>query len=683
MPVCKSLSHYNILFVKDFAMGRYGKMMAISNIARMCITLALFSFVILASCTNKKSVKFPEFSSILVQDSIPPIPDSIISATAKYHNTRSASLVGWFPDGNGMVIQTRFAETNQLHSVNKPGGVRYQKTFRSEEVIDATICPDPAKKLVVFSQDRGGNELFQLHALYTETMQSRMVTDGHSNNGGVVWSNRGDRFTFQSTKRNGKDWDIYICSVDSAFTISLLMEVEGLYSVLDWNPDDNRLLVRQYISSSVSRLYILDIAARSMIPLKLSNKDASIEEAFWNSDGSGVLYTSDENYDNRTLCYYDLQDQKETALTAGINWDIRYLDISPDRRKMVFTTNEHGYLGVYILDTKKLVYRKLDFLQEGIYGCFHFHPVKNVLGYVFQNAKHPGDVYEVDLDKNSITQWTFSEYGELDSVSLVMPELITYPSFDTVNNKARQIPAFYYKPSGKGPFPVLIFIHGGPETQFWPTFSPLVQYFVNELKIAVIAPNVRGSGGYGKSYQELDNGFHREDAVKDIGALIDRIVSQPDLDSLRVGVMGGSYGGYMVLASMVHYNKRLKAGIDLYGISNFITFLQNTASYRRDLRRVEYGDERDSSMRAYFEKIAPLNSAYKIKAPLLIIQGANDARVPASESEQIAEAVKKNGKTVWMLVAEDEGHGFRRKSNREYQNNVISMFIQRFLVSQQ
>jgi dipeptidyl aminopeptidase/acylaminoacyl peptidase len=418
-----------------------------------------------------------------------------------------------------------------------------------------------------------------------------------------------------------------------------------------------------------------------MTLLKLSTKDASIEEAFWDSDGSGVLYTSDEKYDNRTLCHYNLSTQKETVLTSGMHWDIRYLDMSQDRRTMVFTTNEHGYHSVYVLDTKKLVYRKLDFLPEGVYGSFHFNPVKNTLGCVIRNAKLPGDVYEIDLDKNSIQQWTFSEYGELDSASLLIPKLITYQTFDTVNNEVRRIPAFYYKPSGTGPFPVLIFIHGGPETQYWPTFSSSVQYFVNELHVAVVAPNVRGSGGYGKRYQELDNGFHREDAVKDIGALIDWIAMQPDLDSLRIGVMGGSYGGYMALASMVRYTKRLKAGIDLYGISNFITFLQNTASYRRDLRRVEYGDERDSSMRTYFEKISPVNNASKIEAPLLIVQGANDPRVPASESEQIAQAVKKNGKTVWMLVAEDEGHGFRKKSNKEYQDNVTSMFIQKFLIA--
>jgi dipeptidyl aminopeptidase/acylaminoacyl peptidase len=614
-----------------------------------------------------------------MQDTIPPVPDSILDGMRKYQNIRSANLAGWLPDGKGMVIQTRFAETNQLHVVYTPGGARYQKTFRSEEVIDAAVCPEPSKNLVVFSQDSGGNEQFQLNALDLATMKSSMVTDGHSSNGGVVWSNRGDRFAFHSTKRNGKDWDIYLCSADSVFAISPLMEVEGMYSVLDWSPDDKRLLVQQYISSTVSRLHILDIANKSMILLKPGAVDASIEEAFWDRDGKGVLYTSDEKYDNRTLCYYHIEDQKETVLTADLHWDIRYLNISADRRKMSFSTNEHGYLGVYVLDTKTLIYKKLNFLPKGIIGSIHFHPIKNVFGCVIRNANLPGDVFTVDLDKNSVQRWTFSEYGEIDSGALATPELITFPTFDTFDNLVRRIPAFYYRPSGRGPFPVLIFIHGGPETQYWPSFSPSVQYFVKELHLAVIAPNVRGSGGYGKKYLELDNGVHREDAVKDIGALLDWIGTQPDLDSSRIAVMGGSYGGYMALSSLVHFNTRLKVGIDLYGISNFLTFLENTASYRRDLRRVEYGDERDSSMREYFKKISPVNNASEIKAPLLIIQGANDPRVPASESEQIAAAVKNNGKTVWLLVASDEGHGFRKKSNKEYQDCVTAMFLRRFL----
>jgi dipeptidyl aminopeptidase/acylaminoacyl peptidase len=641
--------------------------------------ILLISTVFVFSCVDRNSENKPDKTENEIQSGIPPIPDSITNGVRKYQNTRSASLAGWLSKGNGIVIQTRFAETNQLHVVYTPGGARNQKTFRPEEVVDASVCPDSTKDLVIFSQDSGGNEQFQLFALDFTTMKSRLVTDGHSSNGDVVWSNRGDRFAFNSTKRNGKDWDIYLCSGDSAFTVSLVQEVEGMFSVLDWSPDDSKLLVQQYHSSTFSQLYILDIATKTIHPLKTSSGKVSIEEAVWSSDGRGVFYTSDETTDTRTLCYFNIADQKETVITGNIHWEIRYLTISKDRNYLSFTTNEHGYLGVHILDTKTMKYRKLDFLPQGIIGSFHFHPYKNILGCVIRDATLPGDVFTVDLDKNSVQRWTYSEYGELDSGSLVKPEIVTFPTFDSVDNIPRMIPAFLYKPSGNGPHPVLLFIHGGPETQYWPSFSPFIQYIIHELHIAVVAPNVRGSGGYGKTYLELDNDKNREDAVKDIGALLDWIGTQQEFDSSRVAIMGGSYGGYMSLASLIQYNDRFKAGIDLYGISNFVTFLENTASYRRDLRRVEYGDERDSSMREYFKKISPVNNASKIKAPLLVIQGANDPRVPLSESEQIGAAVRKNGKQVWMLVASDEGHGFRKKGNKEYQDCVSVLFLKKFL----
>jgi dipeptidyl aminopeptidase/acylaminoacyl peptidase len=223
-------------------------------------------------------------------------------------------------------------------------------------------------------------------------------------------------------------------------------------------------------------------------------------------------------------------------------------------------------------------------------------------------------------------------------------------------------------------------IHGGPESQYWPYFTPSIQYYVRDKDIAVLAPNVRGSGGYGKNYLSLDDGYKREDAVRDIGALLDWIAKQPFLDSSRVACWGGSYGGYMVLASMVRYGDRLRCGVDLYGISNFITFLENTAGYRRDLRRVEYGDERDPRMHKFLRQISPLTHASLIRKPLLIIQGANDPRVPAEESQQIARAVRKNGGTAWLMVAGDEGHGYRKKSNRDYQDLTTALFLNTFLV---
>jgi len=293
----------------------------------------------------------------------------------------------------------------------------------------------------------------------------------------------------------------------------------------------------------------------------------------------------------------------------------------------------------------------------------------------------PTDVWTVSLDQRTLSRWTRSEVGGLDPDRLVAPELIDYPTFDESDGRTRRIPAFVYTPEGPGPHPVLILVHGGPEGQHRPYFSSTIQYLTVELGLAVVAPNVRGSTGYGKSYLKLDNGYHREDSVRDIGALLDWIATRDDLDASRVVVMGGSYGGYMVLASLVHYSDRLAAGIESVGISNFVSFLTNTQPYRQDLRRQEYGDERDPRMRAYLEEISPLNHVAAIRRPLMISQGANDPRVPVTESEQIYQALKRAGIPVWYVLAADEGHGFRKKANRDANSAIMTLFLERYVLN--
>ena len=372
---------------------------------------------------------------------------------------------------------------------------------------------------------------------------------------------------------------------------------------------------------------------------------------------------------------------RETNLTKSIPWDVREIALSKDRKRLAFTTNEDGFSQLYLMDPVTFYYRKVPSLPLGIIGGLRFHPSGRSLAMTVTTPRMPEDVYVLDLTSLSLVQWTKNRCDGLDSSAFVMPELIHYPTFDSVFGAPRLIPCLAYKPiHRKRPCPVLISIHGGPESQYWPSFRPETQFYIDEFGIAVVAPNVRGSGGYGKSWLSLDDGYKRENAVADIGCLLDWIARQSDLDPTRIAVMGGSYGGYMALASMEHFGDRLREGIDHYGISNFITFLEHTSPYRRDLRRVEYGDERDSAMRAFLFRISPLQSADRITKPLLIIQGANDARVPLQESRQIAEPLRKKGTTVWFLVAGDEGHGFRRKSNQDFQECVSAMFLKRFLL---
>jgi dipeptidyl aminopeptidase/acylaminoacyl peptidase len=316
-------------------------------------------------------------------------------------------------------------------------------------------------------------------------------------------------------------------------------------------------------------------------------------------------------------------------------------------------------------------------LPAGIVSGLRFDRTGGRLGMTIESAQSPRDVWVLDLARGEAARWTASERGPIDPAKLVPAELVRYPTWDRAQGAARRIPAFVYRPRGPGPHPVVIDIHGGPEGQSRPGYSAWTQYLVNEMGYAVVQPNVRGSTGYGRSFTMLDNGRLREDSVRDIGALLAWIAAQPDLDRERVVVSGGSYGGYMVLASMVAFGDRLRGGIDIVGISNFVTFLTNTAAYRRDLRRVEYGDERDPSMRAFLQRISPLTRADAIRKPLLVVQGLNDPRVPASESEQMVARVRANGTEVWYVAARDEGHGFRKKSNRDFDLRTRATFLER------
>lgn len=319
-------------------------------------------------------------------------------------------------------------------------------------------------------------------------------------------------------------------------------------------------------------------------------------------------------------------------------------------------------------------------LPMGLVGLGAFSPDGRQLALALNSPDSPSDVYTLELADDplghgDLIRWTYSEVGGLDPSTFVVPELIHYPTFDD-----RDIPAFVYRPRGPGPHPVVIRIHGGPESQSRPVFSSLFQGWIHELGIAVLDPNVRGSSGYGRTYVELDNGMLREDAVRDIGALLDWISAQPDLDQNRVMVFGGSYGGYMVLASLIHYSDRLRGGVNIVGISDFISFLENTEAYRRDLRRAEYGDERDPEMRAFFERISPLRNSDRITAPLFVIHGQNDPRVPVTEAEQIVEQVRANDRPVWYMNALNEGHGFARRDNQDLVRDLVVLFFQEHLV---
>ncbi|MCG8605067.1 prolyl oligopeptidase family serine peptidase [bacterium] len=615
----------------------------------------------------------------LVMEDIPEIPERIKDRMVQYQNVRSAFLQDWHPSGEGMLISTRFGETGQIHWVRTPGGARHQVTFFKEPVGGASANPE--KPGFLFSKDVGGSEFYQLFYFNLITGQYQMLTDGESRNGAGNWSNDGTRFSFYTTKRNGRDWDIYVADVDQPTRAQPVLEKGGTWIAVDWSPDDSQLIAFNYISANESYPYILDLRSKELTQINPSEEKISYGGVAFSKDGKGIYLTSDQGSEFQRLQYYDLKTKKLSVLTADIPWDVDEFELSDDGKVLAFVANEDGISKLHLrnlLTGKEIGLPQIPVGQ--IYGL-NFNRDNQRLGMVLNTPQTPGDVYTLDLGKKELVRWTYSEVGGLITDNFVTPDLVHYKTFDKVDGHARMIPAFYFKPQNTtGRLPVLISIHGGPEGQYRPYFSWSTQYYVNELGIAVLAPNVRGSAGYGKSYLKLDNGFKREDSVKDIGALLDWIAEQPELDANRVAVIGGSYGGYMVLASMMHYNDRLSCGIDIVGVSNFVTFLENTKEYRRDLRRAEYGDERDPKMRAFLNKIAPSNNAHKITKPMFIAQGLNDPRVPASESEQMVEVIRKNKGGVWYLLAKDEGHGFRKKSNRDFYYNTVALFLETFLV---
>ncbi len=599
------------------------------------------------------------------------VPAALVERLSAYQSTRWASIRSLSADGGTMLISTRFGALSQIHVVERPGGARRQITFRSEPTRSASFVPG-TDRAFLYMGDIGGDEQYQIFRFDLDTGTSTLLTDGTSRHQSWSWSTAGDRLAFTSTARNGKDHDVWVGDGADPESRRLLVEAEGAYTPVHWSKDDSAILIREYISRTESRLWIADAATGALTRVTGKREVQALRSSVFGADADTLFVASDRGGEFTSLYRVERRGKrwKWTDLTPGIPWDVEGVSINADRTRVAFLVNEGGYSTLHLLDPATGEHHPAPGAPKGLITGLRFARGADLLGFTFSGPTRTGDAWTYDPVAGAATQWTFSEMGGLDPESFTAPTAIEYTTFD-----GRSIPCWYYRPPGEGPFPVIVEIHGGPEGQARPYFRSRRQFLVNERGMAVLVPNVRGSSGYGKSYLKLDNGFLREDSVKDIGALLDWVGTTPELDADRVAVMGGSYGGYMVLASLVHYSDRLKAGVDNVGISSFVTFLENTREYRRDLRRVEYGDERDPKMRAHLEAISPVNNVEKIQAALFVGHGANDPRVPVGEAEQIVDAVRAAGHDVWYMRAENEGHGFRRRENRDLWVQLVVMFL--------
>ncbi len=568
---------------------------------------------------------------------------------------------------------------SSLHLVTTPGGARRQLTFFNDPVAGGGFEPKRGDHLV-FVQDNGGGEFYQLHRYDLVDGKITLLTDGKSRNSGPTWANGGGRFAYTSTRRNGKDTDLYLIDPVNPKSDTMLLALSGGgWRVSDWSPDDAKLLLTEYISINESHLWSVDVRTAKLERITArSTEKISWTGAKFARHGRSVFVTSDQGSEFQRLCRYDLASHKLTPFTAALPWDIESFQLSPDGRTIAFVSNEDGVSVLHLLDASNGRERRKPKLPLGVITGLEWHQNNRDLGFTLSSARSPADAYSLDVRSGKLTRWTESETGGLNPQGFAEPELIKLKSFDGV-----RISAFVYRPDARkfpGKRPAIISIHGGPESQSRPIFQARNNFYVNELGVALVVPNVRGSDGYGKTFLTLDNGFKREDSVRDIGAVLDWIQQDAALDGTRVAVMGGSYGGYMTLASMVHFNDRLRCGVDVVGISSFITFLKNTQDYRRDLRRVEYGDERDPAMAAHLEKISPLTNVKKIGKPLFVVQGKNDPRVPVTEAEQMVKAIRENGGQAWYLMAKDEGHGFAKKKNADFQFLSTILFFREHLL---
>src|SRR3984893_18069034 len=659
------------------------KLAAIVSVTALCVCAEMGRSVLRPYYASAQDGAIAPAENLVVAG-VPAIPASLAETAGRYGSFRNATLTDWNPAGREMLIATRFGDTQQLHLVKAPGGERQQLTFFADAVTNGRFHPNGGD-YIVFSKDVGGGEWYQLYRYDVSSGDVTLLTDGKSRNLPGPWSSSGDQIAYMSTRRTGKDTDLWVMNPADPKSDRPLTKLEGGgWGPEDWSPDDSKILLKEEISLNEAYLWLVDAKTgeKSALMPAVTKRGYKIAygDARFSKDGKGIYVTTDAGSEFMNLAYIEINRPEAKYIITGpdAKWDVERFDLSKDGKLIAYVKDEDGLSVIHVRKTADQKEIPLRDLPVGVVTSLRWHRNGHELGFSLTNARGPGDCYSYHVATGKLERWTTSETAVKTDV-FPQAELVRWKSFDD-----KEISGFLYKPPAKftGKRPVLVVIHGGPEGQTQPTFLGRSNYYLNELGIALIYPNVRGSTGYGKTFSQLDNGFKREDTYKHINALFDWIGTRPDLDAERIAVTGGSYGGHMTLAVSTFYSDRIRCSVDIVGMSNLVTFLEHTEAYRRDLRRVEYGDERDPKMREYLEKIAPMNNIEKIKKPMFVIAGKNDPRVPVSESQQIADALKKQGTPVWLLIAKDEGHGYRKKSNQDFQFYATVEFLRQYLLKQ-
>ncbi len=611
---------------------------------------------------------------------MPSVPVELKARVEKYLKLGGAGFRGWNSVRREPVVTTRLGETVQLHLVAGPAGKRTAVTRWKQPVTSGVFQPGKENRFV-FSSDVNGNEQFQIY-LGNAAVPSAppiLLTDGKSRNLLPRWSPDGALLAYTSDRRNGRDSDVFVVDPSDPLSTRNLTGASGLgFGLCDWSRDRSRLLVSRDFAGKRTELWTVDVASGEHTLITKKAGDVVYSQARFAENDTAVYALNDSLSDFQSLVRLEVASGRVESLTERIPWDVEAFEISSDGRILAFVTNEDGFSKLRLIDVVTRLELPCPALPRAVLKGLAWHPRLREVGFSISGSQGPSDVYSIEVDSGVLTRWTERPAGSSRPPDFVEAELVRVRSFDGL-----PLSGLVYRPDPErfpGPRPVIVSIHGGPSGQTRPDFRGSYNYFVNELGVALLYPNVRGSSGYGRKFLDMDNGFKREDAVKDIGAFLDWVGADSGLRADRTGVMGGSYGGYMSLACLVRYREQFCCGIDSVGIANFNTFLRDTSDYRRSNRRREYGDERDPKMHAFLESISPLTHAAKIKAPLFVVQGRMDPRVPYTEAERIVSAVRESGLPTWYLLGKDEGHGFTKRNHEDYQFLSYTLFFEKFLL---